>query len=194
MNTHYSRSEKLRNASKIVAGVIGGGGALLFIITLIVAGSFGGITFWAFLAAAVPCTIYIFLAWLAYHLINIISDTFDNTNKILKKIDLLQVSPINAKSNERAPVTIINNIDPEPAITPKPTSAANLTITQNSSFDSGATDTLKLNDDESIVPDMQTVTESNTVQSTIFCRECGFSYDKAGNFCPQCGTKNEANL
>jgi hypothetical protein len=224
---HYNRIEKLRNAAKIVAGVIGGGGALLFIITLVAAGSYGGITFWVFLAAAIPCTIYIFLAWLAYHLINTIADTFDNTEKILKKIDLLQSSATDAKSNENTlavpivpatPIAQIYNTVTEPttaqnitsapisvsapiqtstsipASLQKPTSAQKLSVKPKPAFDLDTNDEIKISNEENAELKLQANVGSNAEQSNVLCKGCGFSYARLGNFCPQCGTKNDMKL
>ncbi|MCL2662976.1 MAG: hypothetical protein FWE83_06555 [Oscillospiraceae bacterium] len=234
-NQFNSISAKLRNAAKLIAAVIGGGGALLFIITLIAAGSYGGITFWAFIAAAVPCTIYIFLAWLVYHLINIICDTYDNTNVILKRVDKLHLHSIDAKSNENTPVNPVYNTvttpttiqdlpsTPIPASVQVPIAAQKVIVKPKPTFDSKKIDVIELIDEENTVVEVQAedtkplvITETDVVAppeevvseddqiaeavtpitdtpapSVIFCRECGFSYDKEGNFCPQCGTKND---
>jgi hypothetical protein len=224
---HYNIVVKLRNAAKIVAGVIGGGGALLFIITLVAAGSYGGITFWVFLAAAIPCTIYILLAWLAYHLINIITDTFDNTEKILKKIDLLQSSAVDVKSTESTlasqykstvtePTTAQSFVStPVPAPVQVPITAQKLIVKPKPTFGYGANDEivevtaedskpLVITESDVIAPPEVVIGEYEPqsaekitpitdalVSGVTFCRECGFSYDRDGNFCPQCGTKND---
>jgi hypothetical protein len=126
MFTQGYSSEKLKNGAKIVAGVIGIGGTLLFIITLAAAGQYGGITFWAFVAAAIPCTIYIFLAWLVYHIINVIAKTFENTEKIVEKVNRMGTQLSNTQPTINTPAQSIINAPTEPTKTTPPANSAPL--------------------------------------------------------------------
>jgi len=193
------KSEKLRNAAKIVAGVIGGGGILLFIITLVISGTYGGISFWGFLTAAIPCTVYIFLAWLAYHIINMVCDTYDNTETIMKRVNSIVTQNVSSSIPENPPGA---NIPAVPLYTPPPETNS----TNNEIFEPVATTPhLVVTETDVVVPSDEITNEDFPVgqddvlpsqepkpePAIIYCTQCGFSYDRNGNFCPECGLKNE---
>lgn len=77
---------KLKTASKFIAGFLGLGGIVIFILTLIAADS---VTLAIFIPALIILITYLFLAWLSYHMLNAIGNTAINTETIIEKLDKL---------------------------------------------------------------------------------------------------------
>jgi len=77
---------KLKTASKFIAGFLGIGAVVLFILPLAVADT---VNLAIFIPAFIVLITYLFAAWLSYHILNAIGNTAINSEIMIERLEKL---------------------------------------------------------------------------------------------------------